>query len=220
MNKGKEKRILLTVTMIVILVLIAVVAINGKLFGKTEKFIDKTNAKVGKMQLSEHSNTATTYNVVYIDGVNGRVFGDETHGNLKAGETTPQCLSSTNRTGYTFMGWTPAVKSTVDPDMADENGRIIYTATWKKIQITYYRIYREYYINGELIAKTGSAEIAANVGEIIKGEEVSNHNINWNYYIVNGVKCEFTYTNTNPETLTLSENISENTITLRYERNV
>ncbi len=71
-----------------------------------------------------------TYSVVYKDGADSKVFGDETHGELKSGDNTPDFLGSTNRTGYTFMGWAPAVNPVVSAADA-ENGVITYTATWK-----------------------------------------------------------------------------------------
>ncbi|HBA49865.1 MAG TPA: hypothetical protein DCZ91_19140, partial [Lachnospiraceae bacterium] len=74
------------------------------------------------------------YTVVYKDGLGGRVFGDETHGNCKEGYPTPECASETKRLGYVFMGWEPEIKGTVDGDMADENGKIVYTATWQKVE--------------------------------------------------------------------------------------
>ena len=56
MNKGKQKGITLIaliITIIIMLILVAVtvsVAVNGDLFGKAEEAVDKTNAKVGKLQ--------------------------------------------------------------------------------------------------------------------------------------------------------------------------
>ena len=73
-----------------------------------------------------------TYTVIYTDGADGDVFGNESHGKLKNGDKTPNFLGKTEREGYTFMGWSPAIKDTIDPDMADKNGNITYTATWEK----------------------------------------------------------------------------------------
>jgi len=66
-----------------------------------------------------------TYTVSYTDGVSGQViFPDESYEGLKAGETTPPFSGGTpTRSGYTFMGWTPAVSSTVQRD-------VTYVATW------------------------------------------------------------------------------------------
>ena len=76
------------------------------------------------------------YSVVYYGGVveGHEVFSNETHGNLKEGDPTPKCASKTEKDGYKFMGWEPAIKDTVDGDMADENGKIVYTATWQKVE--------------------------------------------------------------------------------------
>lgn len=76
---------------------------------------------------------AKTYTVTYTDGVTGKtIFPDETSEGLKAGERTPDFEGSTDRDGYTFMGWYPAKNTTVSADDANENGEIIYTATWQK----------------------------------------------------------------------------------------
>ena len=66
----------------------------------------------------------TYYTVTYKDGLGGRVFGNETHGKLEAGTPTPKCSSKTQRDGYIFDGWEPAVAATVTADA-------IYTAKWK-----------------------------------------------------------------------------------------
>lgn len=56
MNKGKQEGITLIaliITIIIMLILVAVtvnVAMDGNLFGKAEEAVDKTNAKVGKLQ--------------------------------------------------------------------------------------------------------------------------------------------------------------------------
>ncbi|MCI8949897.1 MAG: doubled motif LPXTG anchor domain-containing protein [Lachnospiraceae bacterium] len=73
-----------------------------------------------------------TYSVIYRDGADGDVFGDEEHGNLKEGDKTPAFLGGTpSRKGYTFQGWYPAFNPVVSAGDA-EDGMIIYTATWKK----------------------------------------------------------------------------------------
>lgn len=80
----------------------------------------------------------TLYTVTYTDGVKGEiVFDDQGYEELKAGAPTPHFKvegkdAEPTREGYTFMGWAPAVKDTVDSDMADEDGVITYTATWQK----------------------------------------------------------------------------------------
>lgn len=51
---------------------------------------------------------------------------------LKQEKGPPDFEGSTDRDGYTFMGWYPAKNTTVSADDANENGEIIYTATWQK----------------------------------------------------------------------------------------
>ena len=76
---------------------------------------------------------AKHYTVVYTDGVdNAEVFADQRFENLTEGEDTPT-VDNPTRASYRFNGWQPAVKATVQAADADENGEIIYTATWKKI---------------------------------------------------------------------------------------
>lgn len=65
-----------------------------------------------------------TYSVNYTDGVPGQiVFPDQGYEGLKAGQTTPAFVGTPTRSGYTFMGWSPAVSPTVQGD-------VTYTATW------------------------------------------------------------------------------------------
>lgn len=85
---------------------------------------------------------------------------------------------------------------------------------------TTYTIIKEYYISGQITATAWSTPIEINVGDVISGADISNQNPNWSYRIVNGTKLEFTYASSDPNSLILSENSSENIITLRYERNV
>lgn len=74
-----------------------------------------------------------TYTVTYTDGVAGAtVFPDQGYEGLKEGDNTPAFVGTPSREGYTFQGWSPAVNPVVSADDADENGEIVYTATWKK----------------------------------------------------------------------------------------
>ena len=81
-----------------------------------------------------------TYTVTYTDGVEGEtVFTDQSYTGLKAGDNTPAFMAAVEgtetvngkvqpkRTGYTFMGWAPAVTEKVD-------GNVTYVATWKKAE--------------------------------------------------------------------------------------
>lgn len=86
----------------------------------------------------------TLYTVVYKDGVDGDVFGDETHGKMKAGAATPSFSfnggKNPTRDGYIFTGWlltsvTPnkqGVQEKVAAEDANANHEIIYTAQWQK----------------------------------------------------------------------------------------
>ena len=74
-----------------------------------------------------------TYTVTYTDGVAGAtVFPDQGYEGLKEGDNTPAFVGTPSREGYTFQGWSSAVNPVVSADDADENGEIVYTATWKK----------------------------------------------------------------------------------------
>ena len=73
------------------------------------------------------------YPIIYDDGCEGDAFGKETLSGVE-GEETPSYKGSLSRTGYKFTGWYPAVQKYVSGDDADENGKIVYTATWEKIK--------------------------------------------------------------------------------------
>lgn len=77
---------------------------------------------------------AETYTVTYTDGVTGEtVFADQGYEGLKVGDATPGFEGGTpTRENYTFMGWSPAVNPVVSADDADDDGNIVYTATWTK----------------------------------------------------------------------------------------
>lgn len=91
MNKGKQKGITLIaliITIIIMLILVAVtvsVAVNGNLFGKAEEAVDKTNAKVGKLQQDIDYYTGELNNA--SDRVN-----EEEHNWSRNGETF-KCLN-------------------------------------------------------------------------------------------------------------------------------
>lgn len=80
------------------------------------------------------------YTVIYKDGVDDDVFGDETHGKMKAGAATPSFNGGKNptRDGYIFTGWlltsvTPnkqGVQEKVAAEDANADHEIIYTAQW------------------------------------------------------------------------------------------
>lgn len=65
------------------------------------------------------------YTVTYTDGVAGEeVFADEVYADLEAGTATPAFSGSTERPGWDFKGWKPAVAASVTED-------VTYTAQWK-----------------------------------------------------------------------------------------
>ena len=64
--------------------------------------------------------------VRYTDGCNGDVFATETYDNLEAGAATPAFTGSTERMGYKFAGWLPAVAETVTES-------VTYVAQWELV---------------------------------------------------------------------------------------
>lgn len=87
----------------------------------------------------------TTYSVNYTDGVPGEVvFPDQGHEGLKAGQATPAFVGTPTRSGYTFMGWSPAVSSTVQGD-------VTYTATWTTADTQLARVIFNTNSNGETV---------------------------------------------------------------------
>lgn len=71
--------------------------------------------------------------VTYTDGTDEHVFPDYSVEGLRQGDLMPEFpLGRPQRKGYEFMGWSPAVNPIVDFEDADDNGDIIYTATWQK----------------------------------------------------------------------------------------
>ena len=68
--------------------------------------------------------------VTYTDGADGAVFANETH-TVAVGADTPAFTGSTERAGWRFDGWSPALSETADED-------VTYTAQWTKIwTVTY-----------------------------------------------------------------------------------
>ena len=68
---------------------------------------------------------STTYTVTYTDGVNGAAFPDQSYSGLASGATTPEFNSTPTREGFVWVGWNPAVTSTVTKNAT-------YTAVWEK----------------------------------------------------------------------------------------
>lgn len=69
------------------------------------------------------------YTVTYTDGVdNEEIFKDQTY-TVESGKATPAFNGTPTRKGYTFVGWKPAVATTV-------TGNATYEATWKSDSAT------------------------------------------------------------------------------------
>ena len=68
--------------------------------------------------------TKNTFKVTYTDGVDGEeIFADQSY-DVKYDEATPEFNGTPARTGYTFLGWEPAVAEKVTED-------VTYTAKWQ-----------------------------------------------------------------------------------------
>ena len=74
---------------------------------------------------------AIKYTVKYVDGVGEEAFVDQTTPNLTVENDVPPFSGTPSRTGYAFQGWDKTNTGKVDPDLADENNVITYTAIWK-----------------------------------------------------------------------------------------
>ncbi len=141
------------------------------------------------------------------------------------------------REGYTFLGWTDIKDSTQIKYQAGEEitlnweegygstekpvSKTLY-AVWEEeydYNYTEYRVIREYYINGEIVATVTGGWRAGIIGENISANELSEENPNWKFYTVDGTKIEFNYKNNPDNNIILVENTKENIITLKYEYN-
>ncbi len=110
-------------------------------FSGDKYYLDETDERNSKgllLTFYEENNVLNLYykkyyTVKYTDGAEGEAFGDESYGELRAGDKTPAFTGTPEREGYKFMGWTPSLNSTVSGDDA-KNGVITYTATWQKVK--------------------------------------------------------------------------------------
>lgn len=92
-----------------------------------------------------------TYTIIYKDGTDDFVFSDQGYEDLHEGDLIPPFEGTTERSGYIFMGWAPAISPTINGEMADANGIITYMATWKKAEKVVYTV--EWYdIEGNILA--------------------------------------------------------------------
>ena len=73
---------------------------------------------------------AKHYTVTYSDGQGNELAKFE---NLPEGSDTPT-IENPTRANYRFTGWTPEVQPTIQAVDADEDGGIVYTATWRRIK--------------------------------------------------------------------------------------
>ena len=93
-----------------------------------------------------------TYTVNYEPGSQSSAFVASSHPNLVLGVATPTAPAMTIPAGYTFEGWNPVVKGTVD-------GNVNYVAQWEKIEPEYNLWvasddYSEVYINSNPVIVT------------------------------------------------------------------
>ena len=71
-------------------------------------------------------NVSDTYTVTYTDGVeNEEIFADQNHAGLLSGTATPAFNGTPTREGFVWVGWNPAVTSTVTKNAT-------YTAVWEE----------------------------------------------------------------------------------------
>ena len=108
--------------------------------------------------------TKNVFKVTYTDGVDGEeIFADQSY-DVKYDEATPEFNGTPARTGYTFLGWEPAVAEKVTED-------VTYVAQWEKLfTVTYKDPYNSfeqqvYYVEkgGKVPAFVGTPERAGYV---------------------------------------------------------
>ncbi|MCM1544306.1 MAG: hypothetical protein NC110_03305, partial [Ruminococcus sp.] len=167
--------------------------------------------------------TEETYTVIYKDGVVGEtVFPDQGTEGLKVGDKTPDFVGTPTRPGYTFMGWYPTLNPVVSAADANANNEIIYTATWQKdapvVEDTTYTVVREYYIDDVKVATYTSDANTGKVGDEVVGAVLAATNSSWNTASYEGgaKTATFSFTDSNPASITLVKDAAQNKITLIY----
>lgn len=134
---------------------------------------------------------------------------------------------------YTFKGWsetsdgkTPAAGSYTlnwSTGLGGKNNPVQKTlyAIWEeKDEETTYTLIREYWIDGEKIAFVKDSTLKGQVGDEIVGAELAKANPNWANRKVDNVVHTFNYVGCDPTpSLTLTETVADNVITLKYEKN-
>ena len=71
----------------------------------------------------------TSYTVIYEDGLDGKAFASKRFDNLASGTATPSFGENPTYADAEFVGWYPALESTV-------TGNVTYTAEWKTTNVT------------------------------------------------------------------------------------
>ncbi len=133
---------------------------------------------------------ATTYTVTYKDGANGKAFPDQVYSNLKAGDPTPAFNGTPQRTGYTFVGWSPAVTDTV-------TGNATYTAQWKQQPAATYTVTYKDGANGTAFADQVYSNLkAGEATPAFKGtpQRTGYTFVGWSPAVANTVTGNATYT--------------------------
>lgn len=89
-------------------------------------YYDKYDAETGTVNYALKAAHGLMCTVTYTDGVeNEEIFADKVCA-VEQDSATPAFDGNPTRSGYTFMGWSPAVTETVTAD-------VTYTAQWKRI---------------------------------------------------------------------------------------
>ena len=128
------------------------------------------------------------YTITYKDGANGDVFADEVHGDLNAGDATPEFGGTLEREGYEFVGWNPEVSETVE-------GNAIYTAVWEKVEEPVTEP-EEPQDPQEPSEPSEPSEDETKPGEIVvPGTGVNGHNPLWSLIALGGIGTYLVYQN-------------------------
>ena len=91
-------------------------------------YYDKYDAETGTANYALKTAHGLMCTVTYTDGVeNEEIFADKVCV-VEQDSATPAFDGNPTRSGYTFMGWSPAVTETVTAD-------VTYTAQWKRIYV-------------------------------------------------------------------------------------
>lgn len=103
----------------------------------------------------------------------------------------------------------------------DDCGTVMTTEpTTPEVKTAKYIVNREYYVEGVKVDTVYSDNtVEAKVDDVIVGKDLAEANADWNTYTVDGKEITFTFDRSTPDSITLSENTTENTITLVYSHN-